>query len=126
MKQSFEQVGAERFVALLPEAPACAELDARVAFSFGTIHSGTFESVSTELDVSEEFLFHLVCNPGAMKEPGDNGTKVSRKAHTYSSRSRTRGLTESARCAGIHVARSPSKDMARTTPASTNGSRGVA
>ena len=43
-----------------------------------------------------------------------------------SSRSRIRGLTESARCAGIHVASSPSKAIATTTPASTNGSRGVA
>src|ERR1700733_16268648 len=43
-----------------------------------------------------------------------------------SSRSRIRGLTESARCAGIHVATRPSKAMATTTPARTNGSRGVA
>ena len=43
-----------------------------------------------------------------------------------SSRSRIVGLTESARCAGIHVAKSPSNDIATTTPASTNGSRGVA
>lgn len=45
---------------------------------------------------------------------------------TYSSRSRIRGLTESARCAGIHVASNPSAAIARITPASTSGSRGVA
>ena len=36
------------------------------------------------------------------------------------------GSTDSARCAGIHVASSPSKAIARTTPPSTSGSRGVA
>ena len=43
-----------------------------------------------------------------------------------SSRNRTKGSIDSARCAGIHVATSPSSDMARTTPANTSGSRGVA
>jgi hypothetical protein len=43
-----------------------------------------------------------------------------------SSRSRIRGLTDSARCAGIHVASNPSAAIARTTPARTRGSRGVA
>jgi hypothetical protein len=51
----------------------------------------------------------------------DRGTQLPQ-----SSRSRIRGLTESARCAGIHVANSPNKAIATTTPASTNGSRGVA
>ena len=45
---------------------------------------------------------------------------------THSSRSRTRGLMDSARCAGIHVASNPSAAIARTTPARTRGSRGVA
>jgi hypothetical protein len=45
---------------------------------------------------------------------------------THSSRSRASGLTDSARCAGIHVASNPSAAIARTTPASTSGSRGVA
>jgi hypothetical protein len=44
----------------------------------------------------------------------------------HSSRSRISGLTDSARCAGIHVASSPSSAIARTTPPSTSGSRGVA
>ena len=44
----------------------------------------------------------------------------------HSSRSRTKGSTNSARCAGIHVATSPSNAIANTTPANTSGSRGVA
>jgi len=44
----------------------------------------------------------------------------------HSSRSRIIGSIESARCAGIHVATSPSNDIARTVPANTSGSRGVA
>jgi hypothetical protein len=44
----------------------------------------------------------------------------------HSSRSKIKGSTESARCAGIHVASSPSNDIARTTPANTRGSRGFA
>ena len=47
-------------------------------------------------------------------------------AVVHSSCSRIVGSTDSARCAGIHVATSPSNDMARTTPANTSGSRGVA
>ena len=47
---------------------------------------------------------------------------VAREAH--SSRSRINGSTDSARCAGIHVASRSSNDIARTTPASTRGSRG--
>ena len=43
-----------------------------------------------------------------------------------SSRSRIRGLTESARSAGIQVASRPSAAIARTTPTNTTGSRGVA
>ena len=45
---------------------------------------------------------------------------------THSSRSRIKGLTDSARLAGIQVATSPNSSIARTTPASTSGSRGVA
>jgi hypothetical protein len=48
-----------------------------------------------------------------------------RKPH-YSSRNNASGLTDKARCAGIHVANNPSNPIATTTPASTNGSRGVA
>ena len=48
----------------------------------------------------------------------------ARRAH--SSRSNIMGSTDSARRAGIHVASSPSNDIARTTPAKTSGSRGVA
>jgi len=44
----------------------------------------------------------------------------------HSSRSNIIGSIDSARCAGIHVASTPSNDMARTTPANTSGSRGVA
>jgi hypothetical protein len=44
----------------------------------------------------------------------------------YSSRSRTKGSRDRARSAGIHVAATPSRDIARTTPARTSGSRGVA
>src|SRR5437660_3464342 len=44
----------------------------------------------------------------------------------HSSRSRIKGSTDSARCAGIHVASSPSNDIAKTTPTNTSGSRGVA
>ena len=51
----------------------------------------------------------------------DRGTQLPQ-----SSRSRIRGLTDSARCAGIHVASRPRSSIARTTPDSTNGSRGVA
>jgi hypothetical protein len=45
---------------------------------------------------------------------------------TYSSRGNVTGSTDIARRAGIQVAKSPSTDIAMTTPASTNGSRGVA
>src|SRR6266487_2825565 len=51
---------------------------------------------------------------------------LSEPGPIHSSRSSIAGSTESARCAGIHVASSPSNDMATTTPASTSGSRGVA
>jgi hypothetical protein len=44
----------------------------------------------------------------------------------HSSRSSIAGSIDSARCAGIHVASSPSNNMARATPARTSGSRGVA
>ncbi len=47
-------------------------------------------------------------------------------AFVHSSRSSIIGSIESARCAGIQVANSPSKAIARTTPANTSGSRGVA
>jgi hypothetical protein len=52
--------------------------------------------------------------------------QLRKLAPTYSSRSRIRGLTDSARCAGIQVASNPSAAIARTTPARTRGSRGVA
>ena len=52
------------------------------------------------------------------------------RAHPFprrqSTRRRTRGLTESARCAGIHVATSPRSAMATTTPVSTRGSCALA
>src|SRR5205807_8493222 len=44
----------------------------------------------------------------------------------HSSRRRIAGSMERARWAGIQVATSPSKAIARTTPANTSGSRGVA
>ena len=44
----------------------------------------------------------------------------------HSSRSSIMGSIDRARCAGIHVASIPSKDIARTTPAKTSGSLGVA
>jgi hypothetical protein len=44
----------------------------------------------------------------------------------HSSRSSITGSTDSARRAGIHVATSPNNNIARTTPAKTSGSRGVA
>jgi len=52
--------------------------------------------------------------------------KFSKHAVVHSSRSNTKGSIDSARRAGIHVATSPSSDMATTTPANTSGSRGVA
>ena len=61
-------------------------------------------------------------SPGSIEVPPiRGGTPLPQ-----SSRSRTRGLTESARCAGIQVASRPSAAIARTTPTSTTGSRGVA
>jgi hypothetical protein len=44
----------------------------------------------------------------------------------HSSRSSFKGSAPNARCAGIQVASRPSSSMARTTPANTSGSRGVA
>jgi hypothetical protein len=44
----------------------------------------------------------------------------------HSARSSITGSTDSARCAGIQVASRPISDIAKTTPASTTGSRGVA
>jgi hypothetical protein len=44
----------------------------------------------------------------------------------HSSRSSVEGSSDSARCAGIHVASSPSNAIATTTPVNTRGSRGVA
>jgi hypothetical protein len=57
---------------------------------------------------------------------GTNAHLTERALSVHSSRNRTRGSTDSARCAGIHVATRPRKAIATTTPASTNGSRGVA
>jgi hypothetical protein len=48
------------------------------------------------------------------------------RPRTHSSRSRITGSSDRVRCAGIQVAASPSDAIARTTPASTRGSRGVA
>src|SRR5262249_34383250 len=45
---------------------------------------------------------------------------------SHSSRRSIAGSTDSARCAGIHVAISPSNAIARTVPVNTRGSRGVA
>src|ERR1039457_6486959 len=54
-------------------------------------------------------------------------TDRGRPSHPiYSSRSRLRGFTNKARCAGTQVARRPSNNMARTTPPRTSGSRGLA
>jgi Fic-DOC domain mobile mystery protein B len=53
-------------------------------------------------------------------------SRLSITAAVHSSRSNVIGFTDSARRAGIHVASSPSNAMARTTPARTSGSRGVA
>jgi hypothetical protein len=50
----------------------------------------------------------------------------ARAVVVHSSRSRIMGSIESARCAGIQVASSPSSNIARTVPAKTSGSRGVA
>ena len=47
-------------------------------------------------------------------------------APSHSSRSNIIGSTDSARRAGIQAATSPSTAIARTTPANTRGSRGVA
>lgn len=44
----------------------------------------------------------------------------------YSSRSNIAGSTDSARWAGTEAASNPTNDIARTTPTSTIGSRGVA
>jgi hypothetical protein len=44
----------------------------------------------------------------------------------HSSRSSIAGSIDNARCAGIHVATSPSKAIATTTPVNTSGSQGVA
>ncbi len=49
-----------------------------------------------------------------------------RGAVVHSSRNSSKGSTDIARCAGIHIATNPRNDMARTTPAKTTGSRGVA
>jgi hypothetical protein len=51
---------------------------------------------------------------------------ICRPAWPHSSRSSIKGSAPNARCAGIQVASRPSSSMARTTPANTSGSRGVA
>jgi hypothetical protein len=77
---------------------------------------------------------------GVLRSSKRNEKRISRKnvksqyvpevpacaAVVHSSRSSIIGSTDSARCAGIHVASSPSKAITRTTPANTSGSRGVA
>ena len=53
-------------------------------------------------------------------------TIISFNRESHSSRRSIAGSTDSARCAGIHVAISPSNAIARTVPVNTMGSRGVA
>src|SRR5215469_4119039 len=53
-------------------------------------------------------------------------TIISFNRESHSSRRSIAGSTDSARCAGIHVAISPSNAIARTVPVNTRGSRGVA
>jgi hypothetical protein len=60
-----------------------------------------------------------------------HGNSVSLAANSslwmvHSSCSKVMGSTDSVRRAGIHVATTPSSDIVTTTPANTNGSRGVA
>lgn len=56
----------------------------------------------------------------------DQGHADHHQEPIHSSRSSIDGSTDSARRAGIQVASSPSNDIARSTPANTSGSRGVA
>jgi hypothetical protein len=56
---------------------------------------------------------------------GEDRTRLLPRA-VHSSRMSIKGSTESARRAGIQVPTSPSNDIARTAPANTSGSRGVA
>jgi hypothetical protein len=65
------------------------------------------------------------CECGAAHRPAYNCIQKA-AVPVHSSRSRIKGSTEMARCAGTHVATRPTSAMARTTPASTSGSRGVA
>ena len=51
---------------------------------------------------------------------------ISFALHAHSSRSNVIGSSDRARRAGMNVATSPSRVIARTTPVSTTGSRGVA
>src|SRR5215831_6915594 len=67
----------------------------------------------------------FVAIPSGRAESNGKGLSKVHSVH-HSSRSRIKGSTDRARCAGIQVASSPSNDMARTTPANTNGSRGEA
>src|ERR1700730_18081748 len=57
---------------------------------------------------------------------GDDGAEIISIELIQSSRRRITGSSDRARCAGIHVARRPSNAIAKTTPANTSGSRGVA
>ena len=54
---------------------------------------------------------------------GIDGTSA---AWFHCSRNRVQGSIDNARCAGIHIASSPTNNIARTTPPSTRGSLGVA
>jgi len=56
---------------------------------------------------------------------GEDRTRLLARV-VHSSRMSIKGSTESARRAGIQVATSPSNNIARTAPANTSGSRGVA
>ena len=69
------------------------------------------------------------CRDGFLNALNNVSRKAAIPVHAtllYSSRSRIKGSIDSARCAGIHVASSPSNDIARITPTNTSGSRGVA
>jgi hypothetical protein len=92
-------------------------------------------SLSTPSDISTESVREIrgglkaTTRPGANFRVADN-PGISRiidcqiDDEPVSSRSKIKGSADSARCARIHAAKSPSS-MVITTPASTNGSRGV-
>ena len=67
-------------------------------------------------------------NVGQALPPANRRLQRSRRLtlKIHSSRSSLAGSIPIARCAGIQVATSPSSAIAKTTPASTSGSRGLA